>query len=68
LTEAPDNAPEGCVGCNPDEVQPLLDKHNIQVEAVPVPKAGWSDVVICQKCGQAWLLMPRESDDTKPVA
>ena len=62
------SAPEGCVGCNPDEVQPLLDKHGIQVESVPVPKQAWSDVVICQKCGQAWLLMPREDDESKPVA
>jgi hypothetical protein len=61
-------APEGCLGCNPDEVQPLLDEHGITVESIPTPQNPSTDILVCKKCGQAWLLMPRVSDTKKPVA
>ena len=62
-----EGAPDGCLGCNPEEIGPLLEERGIKVESVPVPAQPWSDVVVCQKCGQAWLLMPRD-DESKPVA
>lgn len=68
MIDSAENAPEGCVGCNSEEIQPLLDARGIQVEAVPTPKTASTDVLVCQKCGQAWLLMPRKEDPKKPVA
>lgn len=59
--------PEGCLGCNPD-VEPVLEAHGITVEEIPLPKQPWSDVIVCPRCGRAWLLMPRDNDPDKPVA
>lgn len=63
-----EETPEGCVGCNPDEVRPLLERHGIKVEEVPRPRHAWTDVVCCTKCGRAWLLLPRKSSSKTPVA
>lgn len=60
--------PPGCPGCNPDEILPLLDRRGIKVEEVPRPGHSWSDVVCCDDCGRAWLLMPGVTDVKKPVA
>lgn len=69
MSGEPENkAPEGCLGCNPDEIGPLLKERGIEVEKVPDAKHGWKDVIECPKCGQAWLLMPRDDDLDKPVA
>jgi len=63
-----DETTEGCLGCNPEEIQPMLDEHGIQVEAIPTPEQGATDVIVCSTCGQAWLMMPRKDDPKKPVA
>lgn len=60
--------PEGCPGCNPEEILPLLEARDIRVEEVPRPRHAWNDVVPCQRCGRAWLLMPREGQEGTPVA
>jgi len=68
-----DDAPDGCLACNEDEaerarLQALLDRRGIRVERVPTSRHAWKDVVVCRRCGQAWLLMPRDEDPKKPVA
>lgn len=68
MSEEPEKGPEGCVGCNPEEIEPMLEERGIQVESVPTSQHGWRDVIVCPKCGQAWLLMPRDDDVGKPVA
>lgn len=63
-----DDAPEGCLGCNEEEIRPVLERHGINVQEVPRPRHAWSDVVPCPKCGRAWLLMPKAIDPKTPVA
>ena len=46
----------------------MLEEHGIQVESVPSSQHSWRDVIVCKRCGQAWLLMPRDDDLDKPVA
>lgn len=56
--------PDGCLSCNPsarEQIQSLLDQHGIKVEAVPSTASSWREVVVCQTCGQAWLMMPRDA-------
>lgn len=60
--------PKGCMGCNPEEIKPLLEARGIHVEAVPGTPAASKDILVCGQCGQAWLLMPREGDPKTPVA
>jgi len=61
-------SPEGCAGCNPDEILPILEARDLDVEEVPATQHGWRDVIVCKRCGRAWLLMPRNDDPAKPVA
>ena len=61
-------APKGCLGCNPEEVGPVLERRGIKVEEVPRPRHAWGDVLCCDECGRAWMLMPRPSDPKTPVA
>lgn len=58
--------PDGCLNCNREQRQVYLDKLRaleIHVEAVPTPQNLTSDVIVCRRCGQAWLLMPRSASD-----
>lgn len=62
--------PKGCMGCNADEIGPILKSRGITVVELDVatPWSAVKDVVVCQECGRAWLLMPREGDPRTPVA
>ena len=68
MSEPANKSPDGCLGCNPEEIKPMLDAHGIHVEEVPRPRHGWGDVFPCPQCGRTWVLMPRTSDEKKPVA
>jgi len=68
MSEADDTTPKGCLGCNPEGVGPVLERRGIKVEEVPRPRHAWGDVLCCNECGRAWMLMPRASDQKKPVA
>lgn len=59
--------PRGCPGCNSEEVIPILRARGIKVEEVP-PGAAWQDVILCDACGRAWLMIPRPGDPGTPVA
>ena len=68
-----EDAPDGCLACNEDEekrakLQAILDRRGVRVEKVPTPRHAWGDLVVCRKCGQAWVLMSRDEDPNKPVA
>ena len=61
-------SPEGCAGCNPNEILPILEARDLDVQEIQVAHPGWEDVIVCKKCSRVWLLMPREDDTSKPVA
>jgi hypothetical protein len=63
-----EEVPAGCPGCNPDGVLPLLEARNIRVEEVPRPRHAWTDIIVCEACGRAWLMIPRRGDPGAPVA
>jgi DNA-directed RNA polymerase subunit RPC12/RpoP len=63
-----EDLPTGCPGCNPDSVLPLLEARGIHVEEIPPPTQMSSDVIVCDTCGRAWLMMPRPGDPGVPVA
>jgi hypothetical protein len=54
--------PDGCLSCNPEQSQEYLDKLralDIHVEPIPTPTNITPDVIVCSRCEQAWLLMPK---------
>lgn len=56
--------PDGCLNCNREQRQLYLDKlRALEIHVEPVPMTLSSDVVVCRRCGQAWLIMPREQND-----
>ena len=63
-----EKGPKGCLNCNPEEIEPLLEERRIKVEAIPTPTHHSKDVIVCRKCGQAWLLLPRKTDPEKAEA
>lgn len=60
--------PDGCPGCNPEQVMRFLHRQGIHVEELPETATRSSDTIACDHCGRKWILMPRTGDRKTPVA
>lgn len=58
--------PDGCLSCNREQRSRYLvelEALEIHIEAVPTPTLANPNIVVCRRCGQAWLLMPKQQAD-----
>jgi hypothetical protein len=68
-TEVRTKTIEGCLACNTDPkeremMRSMLAERGIRVE--PVPTSGHGNAVVCPRCNQAWILLPRDEDQPLP--
>lgn len=39
----------------------------VEAREVPRPRSKWRDVIVCDQCGRAWLIMRRNSFESRLV-
>ena len=55
--------PEGCLSCNRDAIVDwfhrigVTDEQIARIHPIPTPRHAWSDVIVCDQCGQAHLFI-----------
>lgn len=64
----PIRPPDGCPGCNTEQVMRYLHGRGIHVEEIPEEATRSADSIACERCRRKWILMPRTGDVKTPVA